>query len=366
MAVTWQSALGWRLRRHLLDPAGRGAVVDVVRQLGGVPAWPDSTCELAVAARSGGRVGDAARALEAREVVKAFTFRGGTHLMTPQDAGAYLAVRASGRMWELPSWRTFYELEPSDWPAFRAFVRDAVGERALTVPELAAALRRSRRYRRVGEVIADGNETVLKPLTWQGDVGLAAAPDGALTLLPLQDVPGWAGLPELDAAGPAVVTAYLRAHGPAAPDRVHDWVGKGLGARRRDVARWLQLLDDRLERLTIEGDDVLVLADDADELRAARPSSAVVLLPARDPWVMAPGTSDERVVPPPRRQSVSQSANLVVHAGVVAGTWKLRGGRLAVTWFAERPAAEPEALDAAVAALARAHGRPLEVSLETV
>lgn len=365
MAVTWQSALGWRLHRHLLDPVGSGTVVDVVRRLGGVPAWPDSTCELAVAVRRGGRVGDAARALDAREVVKAFTFRGGTHLMTPQDAGAYLAVRASGRMWERPSWRTFYELEPSDWPAFRAFVRDAVAERPLTVPELAAALRRSRRYRRVGEVITEGNETVLKPLTWQGDVGLAAAPDGALTLLRLQDVPGWAGLPDLDEAGLAVVTAYLRTHGPATPERVHDWVGNGLGARRRDVVRWLQCLDGRLERLTIEGDDVLALAEDVDDLRGAEPSSSVALLPARDPWVMAPGTSDERVVPSARRQQVSQSANLVVHGGVVTGTWRLRGDRLTVTWFAERPAAEPEALDAAVTALARAHDRPLEVSLDT-
>ncbi|KQX69755.1 hypothetical protein ASD06_01615 [Angustibacter sp. Root456] len=360
--MTWRSALAWRLRRHQLDPPGRGAVVDVVRQLGAVPAWPDSTAELAVAARRGGRVGDATRALEAREVVKAFTFRGGTHLMTPQDAGAYLAVRASGRMWELPSWRSFYQLEASDWPAFRAFVRDAVAERPLTVAELAAKLRRSRRYRRVGEAIAEGNETVLKPLTWQGDVGLGSGPQGRLTLLRLEDVPGWAGLPELEEAGHAVVTAYLRTHGPSTAERVHEWVGKGLGGRRRDVTRWLYALDDQLARISIEGEVVLVLADDVDDLRAARPSSAVVLLPARDPWVMAPGTSDVRVVPPARRQDVSQSANLVVHGGVVAGTWKVQGERLTADWFRECMPPEPAALERAVEALGAALGRPLRLS----
>ncbi|MGN6301746.1 MAG: DNA glycosylase AlkZ-like family protein [Angustibacter sp.] len=363
MAVTWATALGWRLRRHLLDPVGEGSVVDVVRQLGAVPAWPDATAELAVAARRGGRVGEAAEALAAGALVKAFTFRGGMHLMTPEDAGAYLAVRASGRMWERASWRTFYELEPSDWPAFRAWVRDAVAEHPLTVAELAAALRRSRRYRRVGEAIAEGHETVLKPLTWQGDVGLASDADGALTLIRLEDVPGWAGLPDLDEAGPTVVIAYLRTHGPAAPERVHEWVGQGLGARRRDVTRWLEALDDRLERLAIEGDEVLVLHDDAAQLRSTRPSTAVRLLPARDPWVMGPGTSDRRVVPPARRQAVSQSANLVVHGGAVAGTWKVRDDHLDLAWFDECATAPDAEIAGAVDALSRSLDRPLELSL---
>lgn len=366
VTVTWAAALAWRLRRHLLDPVGEGSVVDVVTALGAVPAWPDATAELAVAARRGGRVGETAEALAAGALVKAFAFRGGMHLMTPRDAGAYLAVRASGRMWERSSWRTFYELEPSDWPAFRAYVRDVVAERPLTVAELAAALRRSHRYRRVGEAIAEGHETVLKPLTWQGDVGLGVGADGALTLIRLEDVPGWAGLPDLDEAGPAVVVAYLRTHGPAAPERVHEWVGQGLGARRRDVTRWLAGLDDRLEPLAIEGDEVLVLRDDVAGLRSAPASDVVRLLPARDPWVMAPGTSDGRVVPPGRRRAVSQSANLVVHGGAVAGTWKVRGDDLDLAWFGECPMAPDDEIAGAVDALGGSLGRPLELRLHPV
>src|SRR5688572_26178676 len=100
MAVTWAKAVSWRLRRHLLDPVGTGSVADVVDRLGPLPAWPDAAAELAIGARrTGGRLGDATRALAAGSVVKAFAFRGATHLMTPRDAGAYLAVRASSRMW---------------------------------------------------------------------------------------------------------------------------------------------------------------------------------------------------------------------------------------------------------------------------
>ena len=42
MALTWAKVLGWRMRRQLLDPVGTGSVVDVVRRLGAVPAWPDA------------------------------------------------------------------------------------------------------------------------------------------------------------------------------------------------------------------------------------------------------------------------------------------------------------------------------------
>src|SRR5690242_13140180 len=127
MALTWAKVLGWRVRRQLLDPVGTGSVVEVVRRLGAVPAWPDPAMELCVGARrTDGRSGDAGRALASRQVVKVFAFRGGMHLMTPEDAGAYLAVRASSRMWELASWVSFYRLTPADWPRFRAYVGDAL------------------------------------------------------------------------------------------------------------------------------------------------------------------------------------------------------------------------------------------------
>jgi hypothetical protein len=355
------------MRRQLLDPIGAGSVTDVVGRLGAVPAWPDAAAELAVGARRrDGRTGDAAAALAANQVVRVFTFRGATHLMTPQDAGAYLAVRASSRMWELPSWVSFYDLAPADWPRFREFVRNALADGPLTLSELTAALGRSSRYRHLRAIIDDGNETVLKPLTWQGDMGLAPARDGETTFRRLDDVPGWAGIPDLDEAGPAVVAAYLHTFGPADAGRVHDWVGKGLGARRPAVERWLDGLSDRLETLAVEGQEVLALREDVDELRTASTSSAVRLLPGRDPWVMAPGTSDARVVPPARRDLVSRSANLVVARGVLAGTWTVRAERLEVSWFAEAGRVPRTALDAEAARLSTFLERPLITAVEVV
>ncbi len=337
----------------------------MVERLGAVPAWPDAAAELAIGARrGGGRPGDATQALAAGKLVKVFAFRGATHLMTPRDAGAYLAVRASSRMWELPSWESFYGLGPSDWPRFREYVRRALTEGPLTRSELAAVLGRSSRYRHLLSVVAEGNDTLLKPLTWQGDMGLGPVRDGETTFLRLDNVPGWAGVPDLDEAGPTLIAAYFRTYGPATPDRVHDWFGKGLGAKRKSITRWLEELDERLEPVTVGGDRVLALREDLDDLRTTQASTAVRLLPGRDPWVMAPGTSDPRVVPSARREPVSRSANLVVHGGVVAGTWTTRAERLDITWFRESGRVPRTALDEAAAALARLLNRPLEAAVE--
>src|SRR4051794_17315466 len=115
VSVTWARALAWRLRRHLLDPVGDGTVADVVGALGAVPTQRDVA--LAVnTRRTGSRPDDVTRALADGEIISTFAFRGAVHLLTPQDGGVYLALRASARMWELPSWQEYYGLAPADWP----------------------------------------------------------------------------------------------------------------------------------------------------------------------------------------------------------------------------------------------------------
>jgi hypothetical protein len=131
------------MQRHLLDPVGAGSVADVVRRLGAVPAMDEGLAELAVGVRRvRPRPGEVAGALAEGRIIKSFAFRGATHYLSPEDGGAYLALRASGRQWELPGWREYYELEPADWPAFRESVREALADGPLTVSELGAAVTR--------------------------------------------------------------------------------------------------------------------------------------------------------------------------------------------------------------------------------
>src|SRR4029079_19697758 len=85
------------------------------------------------ARRQRSQSGQVARALADGRLIKTFSFRGATHLMTPEDGGPSLAFRAPSRMWELPSWQSYYSLAPSDWPRLREVVRQALADGPLTL-----------------------------------------------------------------------------------------------------------------------------------------------------------------------------------------------------------------------------------------
>ncbi|MDO9457693.1 DNA glycosylase AlkZ-like family protein [Nocardioides sp.] len=336
-AVTWAQALAWRMEKHLLDPVGSEPVAGVVRRLGAVLSMDGSLAELAVRTRrESSRAGELAAALAAGEVVKAFAFRGSMHYLAPEDGGIYLALRSAGRQWELPSWVEHYRLTPEDWPDFRAAVRAAVADGPLTVTELGDILTRDRAYRHLEAVFAEGAGTLVKPLTWQGDVSLGPPRDGRLTLQRLDTNPRWRGVPDLDEAGPAAVVAYLRTYGPATYDHVSYWLGDGLSAGGRRLRSWFAGLGDRLAAVDVDGTTAHVLADDVDALEAARPSEAVRFLPGHDQWVIGPGTKDVHVTPSSRRDLMTRKANPVVVGGVVRGTWARKDDELTVTWLDER------------------------------
>jgi hypothetical protein len=367
MSISWAQALSWRMRRQLLDPVGTGSVADVVRTLGAVPAMDESLAELAVGARRARpRLGEVAGALAAGEIIKSFAFRGATHYLAPDDGGAYLALRASGRQWELPSWREHYELEPADWPAFREQVREALADGPLTVRELGAAVTRKQRYRHLRAVFDAGAATLVKPLTWQGDMSFGPVREGQHTFQRLDPNPRWAGVWDLQEAGPHAIRSYLRTYGPATPGHLHYWLGNGLSAGRKRLDGWLRDLEGQLEAVDVDGETAYVLGADAGDLMAARPSTTVRLLPGHDQWVIGPGTKDEHVVPPARRTPVTRKANLVIAGGVVGGTWSIRGGEVQVSWFAEQGDPPRQALADEAARLATILGRPLQPAVATV
>lgn len=364
VALTWDQALAWRLRRHLLHPVGSGSVGDVVGRLGAVPAYPDPTPELAVnLRRAGSRFGDVARALDAGEIFKTYAFRGATHLVTPEEGGAYLALRASGRQWELPSWQETYGLAPGDWPAFRETVREAVAEGPLTRQELGLAVARRRPFRAAAAGLNRTSDTLLKSLMWQGDLCFGPARDGVGTVQGLERLARWAGLPDIDDAGRSAVEAYVHTYGPASADGVKYYLGEGLSAGRKAIRGWLDELSDRLVAVDIDGEEFLVHADDVDELASTVATPTVCLLPAADPWVMGPGTANRYVVPPAHRQPVTRGANLVLVRGVVAGTWTRKACTLTVAWPEEADPPELDLLREAAARLAAILGTELDLNI---
>ena len=336
-SVTWSQALAWRMERQLLEPVGSESVAGVVRRLGAVLSMDESLAELAVRIRrSTSRPGELAAALGDGEVIEAFAFRGSMHYLSPEEGGMYLAIRSAGRQWELPSWVEYYRLTPSDWPDFRAAVRAALSDGPLTVVELGQALTRHRAYRHLKPVFDEGAGTLIKPLSWQGDLSFGPPRDGRRTLQRLDGNPRWRGIPDLDDAGPRAITAYFRTYGPATLDNLHYWLGNCLSAGRKRLESWFAGLGDRLVAVDVEGTVAYVVREDVDALEVTHPSEAVRFLPGHDQWVMGPGTKDAHVTPSTRRDLMTRKANPVIVGGVVCGTWARKGDEITVTWLDER------------------------------
>lgn len=366
MSLSWPEALSWRMRRQLLAPVGSASVAGVVRRLGAVPAFPDPAAELAVRLRRRrSRPGEVARALAEGRIVKTYAFRGATHLLAPEDGGVYLALRAASRMWELPSWQSYYGLAPDDWPALREAVREALADGPLTRHELGAAVTARRTLRHLGHAFGDGTDMLLKPLAWQGDICFGRPRDGRATFQRLDANPRWLGLPDLDVAGRYAVEAYLGTYGPATPRHLQYWLGEGLGIARRQIRSWIDDLGERLAEVDVEGEPAHVRRQDLDELTAARATRAVRLLPGYDQWVLGPGTADAHVVPPGRRKAVSRGANLVLAGGVVSGTWRSTENEVVVDWFSEAGRPPKAALADEVQRLAAILGKPVRSRVET-
>jgi hypothetical protein len=364
VSISWSQALAWRLSRQLLDPVGTESVAGVVRRLGAVPAQYDDAAELAIRVRrQRSRSGEVAKALADGTIIKTFAFRGAMQLLTPKQGADYLALRAASRMWELPSWQSYYRLTPSDWPAFRATVREVLADGPLTYGELGAALSRRRKLSHLGPIFKEGAWTLLKPLAWQGDMSFGPGRDGQATFQRLDDNKRWAGVPDLDDAGPRAVEAYVRSYGPTTPDHLQYWLGAGLSAGRKRITGWIDGLRDRLTDVDVDSETAFVMSDDVDELRSATPSTAVRLLPGFDQWVVGAGTKDPHVVPPERRTVVTRQANLVVAGGVVSGTWTRKDDMVTVDWFPGTGKPDPDAVAEEIARLGTILGRQLELSL---
>lgn len=359
MSITWRQALAWRMRRQYLDPVGTESVEGVVGRLAAVPAQLDTAAELAVRTRRReSAAGEVAAALADGRLIKTFAFRGAIHLMTPEDGGVYLALRAASRMWELPSWQTYYGLKPSDWPAFREVTRATLAGGPLTVAEFGAALTAHARFRHLRPIFEGNPWTLMKALAWHGEMSFGAE-RGRATFQRLDGNPRWAGIPEVEEAGKRAVETYFRAYGPATPDHLQYWLGNGLGAGGKRIGAWMAGFGDRLAEIDVDGQSAWILSDDLDELASTPPTAAVRLLPGHDQWVLGPGTADAHVVPPTIRALVSRQANLVVVGGVVSGTWTIVGDRVEVAWHVDAGPAARAALEAEVARLAAILDRPL-------
>jgi hypothetical protein len=380
MTISWERALGWRLRRHWLTPADGGSdadpsaadpsvagpsVADVVSRLVAVPAWSGDPAFAVGIRRTDREPGELDQALATGRLVRVFTFRGATHLMTPDQAGVHLALRAAGRMWERPGWQSYYGLTPNDWPALREAVRAAVAGGPVTLDQLSRSVAGRGRFRHLRDALGEAG-TFLKPFFWLGDLCYGPDADGRTTVQALDGVPGWSGLPELDDAGRRAITGYLAGYGPATDESLYYWLGSGLGAGRRRIAGWLQELADTVSRVDVGGQPAYLLTEHVDQLAARTAADRAALLTGYDQWMMGPGTADPHVVPPALRPAVTRGGNPVLIGSTIVGTWKVAKNVLTVSSQGDlrAPASGAGSLAAAADRVGALLGRRLDLVVE--
>jgi hypothetical protein len=353
------------MRRHLLDPVGALSVAGVVRRLCGIQAQVASSAEIAVRVRrTASRPGEVARDLSEGRLIKTWAMRGALHLLTPEEAGAFLSLLGADRLWE--SWRRYFGMTAKRMDVLRSALGEALEGGPLTRVELAETVVTRRGLRPVGEALRSNWGELLKPLAWQGDLCVGPTRGGRVTFTrPEAASSSWAGVPDPDEAAPIAIAAYLRAYGPATLDALGAWLGGRVDKRRLRI--WFGALGDRLAEVEVDGESAHVRAEDLDELASARPTTAVRLLPGFDQYVLGPGTADGRVVPAARRAAVSRRAGwispVVVAGGVVGGTWELDGEQVRVAWFREAGTPPRTALETEVARLSSILDRGLRSAI---
>ncbi|MGC5627319.1 DNA glycosylase AlkZ-like family protein [Georgenia sp. Z1344] len=362
-----RQALAWRLDRHRLGTEGATDAVDVVRRVVALRGWPADRADLAVGVRlASPRPGMLRPALDDDELVLAYAFRGGAYVMDARAASVLLTVRRTTRVWESARYQRQAGFELDDWAPFRAAVRDLLGEGPASRDEIAVHLAGSPSLAHlVPAADGRGSDALYKPLHWWGDLSFGPTRDGRATFRLAPDSGDETGIgadsdAAIDAAGRAAVELYLAAYAPATEANLLYWLGEGLSAPRSRIRRWLDAAE--VVPVTVHGVDSWVRPADLDEIRSARPSGVVRLLPAHDSWVLGPGTADERIVPTAHRAAVSRGADLVVRDGVVVGTWRLRGHEVSVEWFDDREAATAHEVGEELARVGRARGATLTLA----
>jgi winged helix DNA-binding protein len=342
------------MRRQLLDPVGEVDVMDVVRRLCGVQAQVPAAASLAVRVRQqSSPAGGVTRALEERRLMRTWAMRGTLHLLAPSEAGAYLSLVGASRSWEKGSWQKAFGLAPEEVVMLVEAVGQVLDGQVLSRDELVTAVGELLDRPDLEAELRSGWGAVLKPVAWQGGLCHATYDGNRVSFSrPDQWLPDWAGVPDPEEAAQLVLPAYLRAYGPATPERFDAWLTRGT-SRKAAVRSWFAALDDRLATVEVDGEPTFLLAEDVDDLGGTSPTQTVRLLPGFDQYVLGPGTKAEEIIAPSRRAAVSRTAGwispVVVAGGRVAGTWEVDGDRVQVRLFEEAGSIPGDALDAEVA-----------------
>jgi hypothetical protein len=336
--LTWSDARNRRFARsHLVSPAPKSRLVEVVRSVCGLQAQLLSAAELAVSARVLGVTRDSLK--EAlwvkRTLVRAWTVRGTIHVIPAEDLPLWMAALGTDRYWESKEWLAREELTAKEASAIFATVIDTLGEKGSTRTEIADAVvsRLGERFRpKIGSMWGD----MLGPPTYMGKLCFGPSVGANVTFVRADR---WIGKwPRIDPqeAWRELVRRFLRAYGPTPLEGLVRWFGIE-PARALPI---LRSLDRDAVAIKIEGRDAWMLSSDRSVPR--RRASSVRLLAQYDCYVIGSHPRDTVIDPTALTRIRSYKRGqwegavgvpVLLVDGVVSGVWgrRERAGRIEIT-----------------------------------
>jgi hypothetical protein len=322
-------------RHHLLEPAPREDMVDVVSDICGVHAQVAASAELMV----GLRVRDITRqdlrdALwRDRTLIKTIGLRGTLHLFPAAEVPLWMAanrLRSAAEEKRLDR----AGIKPADLHSAVRAIADVVGAQPISRPELERELE----ARLGGWSTATNQGWMGTHKNWPMALGRAAAlglvcygpgEGGRTTFVRLSDWSKWREV-EPEEGGLFALRKFLHAYGPSTMKEFARWFAGAPGL----VKQLFESLSDELVELEVEGERRWNLRSDDAEFPGA--SDAINLLPHFDVFVVGSHPRNQLIEPgsPIAAASPGTAAPfaVVLRAGRVAGVWerKPKGKRMLV------------------------------------
>ena len=369
--MKWSSVMAWRAARQQLEErAPRKAALDVVERIAGLHAQLTASAELTLWARVSGLEREAvSRALwEERALVRTWAMRGTLHLLPAEELPLFVAAQGALKpRHHVGSWLRHWGLTREQAEAMLAAIPAALDGRVLTREELAGEVARITGIESLDGKLRGGFGDLLKPAAFRGDLCFGPS-DGRNVRFarPDQWLGPWEPV-ETDEAVRAVTRRYLAAYGPASREALARWFGMTSPAQ---AGRWLASLGDEAATVKLDGEELIMLAADAEEAAAAEPAGSVRLLPAFDHYVVAAPRDRDAVLPAEHRARVYRPQGwlspVLLIDGRMAGVWshERAGDRVVVSIepFGRLSRAVKAGAEAEAAALAGFLGGELELA----
>lgn len=357
LSTTWRRVCGWRLaRQHVTTPAADPLTVAAV--LGGVQAQVTSSARFTVGLRSPATAEDLDAALwRDRTLVKTWAMRGTLHWLPSSEFGLWVAALSTRRWRITPAWERYHGVAAAELDAITAAIPGALAGRRLTRDGLARRIAEVTASPHLGEQLRSGWGAVLKPAASRGL--LCFGPDEGRNVTFVH--PGdWLetdeARPDPDVALSQVLGRFLDGNGPA----THDDFARWFGVPERPARDLLRRHADELVVVDVDGHRGWLTREGAAALADGADADGVVLLGGFDPFVLAPISHRDAIIPDGHVDDVSRTAGwispVVVSDGLVVGTWSpergATGTTVEITPFRRLRAAEVAGVEARASALA--------------